>query len=106
MYYLAKGDIRVSLNKYNFDYTLEFIKNCCSWQEGVAFSSIFPSKVYPLFLEEVRQLKNSITYFTTGDYKEYDIPFYFLLKDNEIIACAAQQIIDGKLQEVEINWYI
>ena len=103
MFYLAQGDVTISGKK---DCTINFIKEYCPWKKGVALSSIFPFEIYDYFLEEARYLKDSTHLFVTEGYKEYNIPFYFLLKDNEIIACAAQQIIDGKLQPVEINWYI
>ena len=103
MFYLAQGNIAISGGK---DCTLDFIKEHCPWKKGVVLSSISPFEIYNYFLEEARYLKDSIHCFITENYKEYNIPFHFLLKDNEIIACAAQQIINGKLQPVEINWYI
>jgi len=102
MYYLTQGSVTISGEN---DCTLNFIKEHCPWEKGIVLSSIFPFEVYNCFLEEARYLKNSIHCFITENYKEYNIPFYFLLKDNEIIACAAQEIINGKLQEVTINWY-
>ena len=104
MYYLTQGNVIISREN---DCTLSFIKEHCSWEKGISLSSIFPSEVFSYFLEEAYYLKNRATYFkTTDNYQEYHIPFYFLLKDDEIIACAAQEIINGKLQEVTINWYI
>lgn len=104
MYYLAEGNVKIC---GQFDCNIDFIKEHCHWEKGIPFSSISSSEVFSYFLEEAHYLKNSATYFkTTDDHQEYNIPFYFLLKDDEIIACAAQEIINGKLQEVMINWYI
>ena len=103
MYYLTEGNVKIPGIT---DCSIDFIKEHCPWKKGIPFLSIFPFEVYDSFVKEACNLKNSVIYFATENYKEYNIPFYFLLKDNEIIACAAQQIINGKLQPVEINWYI
>ena len=103
MYYLAKGTIKTYMN---MDYTLNYIKEKYNWHTANALNSPYPKEVYSWFVKESRYLKDLISYFVTENEKICNLPFYFLLHNNEIIACAAQQIIDGRLQPIEINWYI
>ena len=102
MYYLADGVIKTYMN---LDYTLnQIIKH--KWERAIPLIPMDQEEVYNCFVTQAQFLKNKLIYFTSGEEKICYLPFYFLLKNNKIIACAAQQIIDGKLQPVEINWYI
>lgn len=103
MYYLAEGMIKTSMI---LDYTPDFIKRNFKWDKAIAFSSPYKKEVYYGFLRESLRLKDLITFFITEDEKICNLPFYFLLHDNEIIACAAQPIVNERLQPITINWYV
>ena len=102
MYYLADGVIKTCID---LDYTLsQIIKH--KWERAIPLIPMDQEEVYNCFVAQAQLLKNRLVYFISGKEKIYYLPFYFLLKDNKIVACAAQEIINRKLQEVTINWYI
>ena len=103
-YYWAQGEI---LTCMEIDLTLDYIKNCHQWKKAIGLTSHSKEMVYSWFVEQALDLKNGASFcYSTDKEKIGEIPFYFLLEDNKIIACAAQEIINGKLQPVAINWYI
>ena len=104
-YYIACGVISHANLKFN--YTLNEIMKYYDWDEAHSLKEIYTvEEAYNIFLKSAASLKTKLVTLVLPDETICNLPYMFLMKGNKTIAVAAQQIINGKFQEVEINWYV